>query len=86
MSFEFQPAWTTEIAYPDKQSFICPTCGMVAFNIDDVTECLYDVTTYEVRHIPPVLIFTCDNPDCADCDKDFEYSLSVKIKADPVPF
>ena len=81
MSYEYDPEWTNTIQYPDNSTFKCPTCGAVAFNVNEVTGCLREMDYYAPRHIPPTLVFTCGNPDCPQCDEDFEYELSVVISA-----
>lgn len=81
MSYNGTPKWTSEIVYPDKKEMVCPSCGVVAGNADEVMHYLYDGDYYNPRHIDETLIFTCDNPECPDCDEDYEYSLSVVITA-----
>lgn len=81
MSYNGDPKWTEQIVLPLKEDMKCPTCGVVAFNVDDVMECLFEVGYYKPRHIPPKLIFTCGNPNCPDCDLDFYAELSVSVVA-----
>ena len=87
MSYNEFPEWTSEIVYPDKKEMVCPSCGVVAGNADEVMHYLYDGDYYKPRHIPGTLIFTCDNEECPGCDEDYEFSLSVVItaKAHPTP-
>jgi len=79
MSYNDDPEWTKNIVFKDKNKIVCQTCGMVCGNTDSVMEILFKNSYYEPRHIPPTLIFTCSNPKCQDCDKDFEYNLSIVI-------
>lgn len=81
MSYKHDPEWTLDIQYPDLTTFVCPVCGIVAFNVTEVTSCLRETDYYSARHIPPKFVFTCGNPECANCDEDFEYTLSVAITA-----
>ena len=83
MSYEYDPEWTRDIQYPDLTTFVCPVCGCVPFNVNEVTSCLREMDYYSARHIPPNLTFTCGNPKCPSCDEDFEYTLSVVITARP---
>jgi ribosomal protein S27AE len=70
MSYNDDPDWA-EITLPN---ITCPECGEVSGNHDEVVA----ITRYSdydnARHIPPELIFTCDNPKCPRCDEDFKFS------------
>jgi len=81
MSFNHNPEWTPLIKYPNQNKMKCPYCGKVASNVNEVMDNLYNVTYYSARHIPPRLIFTCDNIKCEHCDEDYDFILSVVIKA-----
>ena len=83
MSYKDDPEWTRDIQYPDLTTFVCPICGVVAFNAYEVMSCLREMDYYSARHIPPKLVFTCGNPECPNCDENFEYTLSVVITARP---
>lgn len=85
MSYDESPEWTKNIVYPKIEDMKCPTCGVVGDNADQVMGYLYDGDYYAPRHISDTLIFTCDNPDCPNCDEDYEYSLSVVITAMAIP-
>jgi hypothetical protein len=79
MSYNPDPNWTEFFSVPDKSNFTCPHCNKVAGNTDRVMECLFRGDYYTPRHIPSELIFTCDNPDCPNCDEDFTYFLFVAV-------
>ena len=80
MSYDPSPKWTDRIEYPSVE-MTCPACGKVPLDTSEVMDCLKETTYYVARHIPPKLTFTCDNPDCPSCDKNFKYALSVVISA-----
>jgi len=83
MSFDPMPEWTLSVLFPERGKFACPACNKspTPKHFAAVTTALFFCGAYQARHIPPTLIFTCDNPDCPRCDKDFEYSLSVAVTA-----
>ena len=81
MSFNYEPDWTQKIVYPDVSQYVCPECGEVAFNAQEVSGILKENGAYELRHIADVLVFTCGNPKCPMCDEDFEYEISAVITA-----
>jgi deoxycytidylate deaminase len=76
MSYNADPKWA-EIILPEMP---CPTCGRVLTNFGEgIADIIMHSSYYEARHIPPELTLACDNPECADCDEDFTYTLSVAI-------
>ena len=83
MGYNPVPDWTEDIEYPAPHIYKCPVCGHVPNpkHVDEILDNLYNVGYYYPRHIPPKLVFTCDNEDCPHCDEDFEYALSVTISA-----
>jgi len=83
MSFCSMPEWTEDIVLPLSEQMVCPECGAIAFNAEDVMECLRQSIYYKSRHIPQELVFTCGNPNCNKCDQDFSYKLSVVVSAKP---
>lgn len=85
MSFNSEPEWTKKVTLPQKEEMPCPTCKKVSGNADQVITEMIIASYYNARHIPPTLIFTCDNEDCPDCDEDFEYELSLVVTAISLP-
>jgi len=79
MSYNGDPEWTKNIALPNRDGMKCPTCGVVAGNVDEVMSDLRESSYYHPRHIPPTLVFTCDNPACPDCDKDYTARLYAVV-------
>jgi hypothetical protein len=86
MSYNEDPKWTTNLVLPDQSLMTCPTCGLVAFNAEQVMNCLYALDYYHPRHIPPALTFTCDNADCPDCGRDFVFELSATVMITSSPY
>lgn len=79
MSYNGDPEWTKNIYLPGREVMKCPTCGKVSGNVDEVMNVIKECEYYHPRHIPPTLVFTCDNPECPDCDKDYTARLSAVV-------
>jgi hypothetical protein len=79
MSYDGDPEWTKNIVLPNRDGMKCPTCSVVAGNVDEVMSDLAEPSYYHPRHIPPTLVFTCDNPECPDCDKNYTVRLSAVV-------
>ena len=83
MSYEYEPEWTKEFSKIGFGDIVCPTCKQRPDNLDEVCSCINENGYYEPRNIPPKLIFTCSNAECADCDNDFSYKISCIVWAMP---
>jgi hypothetical protein len=82
MSYDNDPDWTNDIVYPDISLFKCLHCGKVSDYATASLQILYPGgTSYKARSVPDKLVFTCSNVDCAYCDEDYTYSLSLIIIA-----
>jgi hypothetical protein len=79
MSFNYNPEWAKINDSELKKFSACPHCKTKFRNYEEVTECIYDMDTYNTRHIPPQLTFNCFNPNCEYCDDEFTYNLEVTI-------
>lgn len=79
MSYDGDPEWTKNITFPSSDEMRCPTCGVVAGNADEVMNDIREDSYYHPRHIPPTLVFTCNNPECPDCDKDYTAELAAVV-------
>lgn len=85
MSYDPAPRWTQNIIIPSKYEIRCPECGQVAFNAEEIMECLTGHGAYEAQHVPPALIATCGNIECPRCDEDFATYLKVVVSIADMP-
>lgn len=81
MSYTPEPKWTDIIAIPDV--VVCPDCKVKPENYSTVIDCILNHDYYHPQHIPPVLEFTCFNPECDRCDQDFRYKTRVTVNLEP---
>ena len=81
MSCNGNPEWTKDKVMPALDECKCPTCSHLPEGADEIFDILLFPSYYEARHIPPHLIFTCDNPECANVDDDYYVVLSMTVTA-----
>lgn len=80
MSFNPTPEWTPRASLPRFGSYVyCPACKERPAGVVEAVAALYTNTYYNARHIPSRVTFTCSNPLCDHCDRDFYIDLTMVV-------